>query len=159
MVKMEVVRRWTIGNTMQRSDWIGRRVRCELHLGQVWSICTCLLLWDDIDWNVDPIVLICVFVENRTRITLNMKENKLNRTHIVEFLPCTFGFAELNRFLKNKRTPLSPFPGCRLPVTVWTLERRWYSAYFSSWREMKICIIGALTNIVIFTALWLSTSD
>ena len=111
-----------------------------------------ILLWDDIDWNRFPIILICAFDGNDVRITLNLKSGF---EKVVTFHPLNFGFEDLNLLLQNKRTSLRPFPAEGLPATIWTFERRWYCTYFSSWREMKICMIGAVTNVFVFTTLWL----
>ena len=111
-----------------------------------------ILLWDVVDWDRNAMVLICVLAQNRLWITLNVKESRRRRSHIVAFYQSNFGAEELGNLLVNKRTS---FPASELPNTVWTLERRWYGAYFSSFREMKMCILSVCCVLLVYTSLWI----
>lgn len=115
-----------------------------------------LLLWDEMDWDSDPIVLICILIENGLRVSVNIKETRGARTGIVAYDDSNFGVADLELLLQTKRLRISmALGGSVLPHTMWSLERPWYAGHFSSSKELRMFILCVSSLLTFYISLWI----
>lgn len=84
-----------------------------------------LLLWNDEDWGIESILLMCVFTGNVMKVAIFKQDIGINRSILV-FHPAFFGPRELNELLRRKRIR---FPHTGTHGSLWTIGHRCCSVY------------------------------